>query len=144
MGKGVLLCCGSSLFLKKIYGTGYTLTFEKDSVSALSDEKLVDTIKGKIPTASILSNYGTELKVQLPFDASSMFESLLRTIDGDMQGFGLRSYGISVTTLEEVFLRIASGGDPGRSKEGPVVPVSHDAFTVKFLFALVQLKLVMH
>ncbi|GMP86828.1 hypothetical protein CsSME_00039457 [Camellia sinensis var. sinensis] len=65
---------------------------------------------------------GTEISFKLPLASSSSFESMFREIEGCMtrsgpnlesegsehnHSLGIESYGISVTTLEEVFLRVA-------------------------------------
>ena len=64
---------------------------------------------------------GTEISFKLPLSSSSSFESMFREIEScmnsvhnsdrsgneDKYNLGIESYGISVTTLEEVFLRVA-------------------------------------
>ena len=67
---------------------------------------------------------GTEISFKLPLSSSSSFESMFREIEQCMRrsnpnaeargqenddNIGVESYGISVTTLEEVFLRVAGG-----------------------------------
>lgn len=67
---------------------------------------------------------GNELTFKLPLASSASFESMFRVIEfyvqrsnpsvgtigyGDSNSLGIESYGISVTTLEEVFLRVAGG-----------------------------------
>jgi len=69
---------------------------------------------------------GTEISFRLPMASSSAFESMFREIEGCMKkpvsnmelscngnkdNLGIESYGISVTTLEEVFLRVAGCDD---------------------------------
>lgn len=64
---------------------------------------------------------GTEISFKLPLASSTSFESMFREIESCMRTsisnletscderdyIGIESYGISVTTLEEVFLRVA-------------------------------------
>ena len=65
---------------------------------------------------------GTEISFRLPMASSSAFERMFREIEGcmkktvsnmelsgngDKDSLGIESYGISVTTLEEEFLRVA-------------------------------------
>lgn len=64
---------------------------------------------------------GTEISFKLPLASSTSFESMFREIESCMRSsilnlgtssdekdyIGIESYGISVTTLEEVFLRVA-------------------------------------
>ncbi|KAL3533759.1 hypothetical protein ACH5RR_007280, partial [Cinchona calisaya] len=121
MANGSLKCCGSSLFLKHQYGVGYTLTVVKTSPSA---SVAADIVYHHIPSATCVSEVGTEISFKLPLSSSSSFESMFREIEhcmrrsnpnieasGNEDGnyIGIESYGISVTTLEEVFLRVAGG-----------------------------------
>ncbi|XP_031740232.1 ABC transporter A family member 1 isoform X2 [Cucumis sativus] len=125
MANGSLKCCGSSLFLKHKYGVGYTLTLVK---SAPTVSVAADIIYRHIPSAVCVSEVGTEISFKLPISSSSSFESMFREIENYMQRtvsnsaincsletsadiekdhLGIDSYGISVTTLEEVFLKVA-------------------------------------
>ncbi|XP_027350044.1 ABC transporter A family member 1 [Abrus precatorius] len=119
MANGSLKCCGSSLFLKHHYGVGYTLTLVKVSPAA---SIAGDIVYRHVPSATCVSEVGTEISFRLPVASSSAFERMFREIEGcmkkpvsnmelsgvsDKDSFGIESYGISVTTLEEVFLRVA-------------------------------------
>ncbi|CAJ2671488.1 unnamed protein product [Trifolium pratense] len=119
MANGSLKCCGSSLFLKHHYGVGYTLTLVKSAPTA---SIAGDIVYQYIPTATCISEVGTEISFRLPMASSSTFERMFREIEGCMKkpvmsmeisgscekdSYGIESYGISVTTLEEVFLRVA-------------------------------------
>ncbi|KAK9987447.1 hypothetical protein SO802_032398 [Lithocarpus litseifolius] len=119
MANGSLRCCGSSLFLKHQYGVGYTLTLVKSAPTA---SVASDIVYRHIPSATCVSEVGTEISFKLPMASSSSFESMFREIERcmrrsvcnsetsgseDKDYLGIESYGISVTTLEEVFLRVA-------------------------------------
>lgn len=119
MGNGSLRCCGSSLFLKHRYGVGYTLTLVKQSQCASA---AADIVSRHVPSAKLLTDVGSELSFRLPLSSVSSFEGLFREIEScicstrnsigsnNLNGekyIGIESYGVSVTTLEEVFLRVA-------------------------------------
>ncbi|XP_027928069.1 ABC transporter A family member 1 isoform X2 [Vigna unguiculata] len=119
MANGSLKCCGSSLFLKHYYGVGYTLTLVKSAPTASIAS---DIVYRHVPNATCVSEVGTEISFRLPMASSSAFERMFREIEGCMKkpvsnmelsgksekdNIGIESYGISVTTLEEVFLRVA-------------------------------------
>ncbi|KAL8489520.1 hypothetical protein ACS0TY_025437 [Phlomoides rotata] len=121
MANGSLKCCGSSFYLKQQFGVGYTLTLVKTTPTATA---ATDIVYCHIPSATCVSEVGNEISFKLPLASSSSFESMFREIERCMQrsnprletpnygdgGFpGIESYGISVTTLEEVFLRVAGG-----------------------------------
>ncbi|KAF1792011.1 P-loop containing nucleoside triphosphate hydrolase [Phytophthora cactorum] len=58
----------------------------------------------------IASDVGTELTFQLPFEASAGFPELFRELESHQAELGILSFAISVTTLEEIFLKVAESG----------------------------------
>lgn len=48
---------------------------------------------------------------QLPSESSSEFKQFFTELDQNLSSLGIRSYGVGITTLEEVFLRIAKDGE---------------------------------
>lgn len=119
MSEGRLRCSGSPLFLKKTYGVGYQLTVEKISETDSEDtnEMLKGIVKDAVPEATLLSNVGSELSYQLPIGAASQFSSMFSGLDGQIEKGTVSTYGVSITTLDEVFLMVARGEDPGTSKK---------------------------
>ncbi|OWZ23129.1 ABC transporter [Phytophthora megakarya] len=113
MAEGQLRCCGSSLFLKNRYGAGYNFTLVKSSDPAIpcKEAQLQSLIMARIPSAKMLSNVGAEIAFQLPLDNTASFPQLFDELDEKMIGLGVLSYGISVTTLEEVFIKVAEAHD---------------------------------
>lgn len=113
MSNGKLQCMGSSMFLKNKFGVGYTLTIVKESqskqqsdfLSSISQE-IEKIVQKNIPAAEPLSNVGAEQSFRLPFSSSSKFADMFRDLDLNKAALGIAEYGISVTTLEEVFLRV--------------------------------------
>jgi ATP-binding cassette, subfamily A (ABC1), member 3 len=53
----------------------------------------------------VLSDVGAEISFQLPSNASASFKALLMDIDAHTDDLCVSSYGMSVTTLEEVSFR---------------------------------------
>ncbi|KAL7995255.1 putative ABC transporter, AAA+ ATPase domain, ABC transporter A [Plasmopara halstedii] len=113
MAEGQLRCCGSSLFLKKRFGVGYNLTLVKnnDTTVPFKEKQLQSLITSYVPAAKLLSNVGAEIAFQLPLDNSASFPQLYEDLDDKMRELGVLSYGISVTTLEEVFIKVAEAYD---------------------------------
>nr|QST14978.1 ABCA5 protein [Diaphanosoma celebensis] len=109
--KGQLRCLGSSLFLKNKFGIGYHLTF-------VMDENFHDTaairslVQRYVPDAQLNRHFGRELSFVLPRAHVDKFPALFTCLEsyvneakgGDDLGF--TSYGVSMTTLEEVFLKL--------------------------------------
>lgn len=116
MSEGQLRCTGSPLFLKKTYGVGYQLTIEKakqerGSVydSNCSDEQLMGIVTSSVPESTLLTNVGSELSYQLPMSAASKFVPMFEGLEQQMESGNISSYGVSITTLDEVFLLVARG-----------------------------------
>jgi ATP-binding cassette subfamily A (ABC1) protein 3 len=58
-----------------------------------------------------LSEVSSEITYQIPNALSYKFKDFFTKFDSDLDRLDIRSYGISVTTLEEVFLRVGHGDD---------------------------------
>ena len=73
---------------------------------------LDDTLKkivSYVPSSKILSNVGTELSFQLPIGESARFIAMFEQLDKLITDKKIELYGVSVTTLDEVFLMVARG-----------------------------------
>ncbi|XP_038067464.1 ATP-binding cassette sub-family A member 3-like [Patiria miniata] len=121
MAKGELQCVGTSLFLKKKYGVGYHMTIAKApscdvaTVSAL--------IASHVPGMQEESNVGTELSYILPEESVGQFEQLFTDLETRRVELGINSYGASVTTMEEVFLKVdKEEGDEVATENGKLEP----------------------
>ncbi len=53
-----------------------------------------------------MSDVGAELAFVLPFEDLAIFPKLFRLLDEKLPELGLTSYGVGVTTLEDVFLKV--------------------------------------
>ena len=53
----------------------------------------------------------------MPERVSGKFKDFFNSLDKDLEQLGLGSYGVGITTLEEVFLRIGHGDDSGTTVE---------------------------
>ncbi|GMF33894.1 unnamed protein product [Phytophthora fragariaefolia] len=109
MAEGDLRCSGSALYLKNQFGVGYNLTIVKEE--HCNDANVIDFVSRYIPSSRVLSNVGTEIAFQLPLDSSSQFPAMFRKLDENLRGLQVLSYGISVTTMEEVFIKVAEASD---------------------------------
>jgi ATP-binding cassette subfamily A (ABC1) protein 3 len=95
---------GSSLFLKKKYGAGYHLVIVKES--SCDVQRITELIRKSIPEVSINQNVGAELTYLLPSDKSHLFQHIFEELEQNRRALGISSYGASVTTMEEVFIRV--------------------------------------
>lgn len=113
VSKGRLRCCGSSLFLKNKFGIGYHLTLVLDAANA-REAAITQLVQRHVPQAERARRHGRELSYILPHDAVDGFAPLFVDIEREIAGggsdgggrMGISSYGVSMTTLEEVFLHL--------------------------------------
>jgi ATP-binding cassette subfamily A (ABC1) protein 3 len=117
MNEGELTCIGTPLYLKNKYGTGYSLTVVKKS-GVMSDTKdlenyIQDKLGHEVEKTSDVSN---EVNFQIPHTLSHKFAPFFQEFDKDLDSIGARSYGISVPTLEDVFLRVSKEQDKEEKK----------------------------
>lgn len=104
MAGGELQCCGSPLFLKNKYGAGYHMVIVKDALCNVSE--ITRLVHMYVPNATMESSAGAELSYILPKESTSRFELLFAELEMNREELGIASYGASVTTMEEVFLRV--------------------------------------
>eukprot|EP00794_Sanderia_malayensis_P017572 gene17572-19324_t len=104
MANGTLRCCGSSLFLKKRFGVGYHLNLVKSQT--FQEQSARNVIEDTIPRAKMVSNIGSEMKYILENESSKQFKGLFQSLEAKKDELGIGSFGVSVTTLEEVFLKV--------------------------------------
>jgi ATP-binding cassette subfamily A (ABC1) protein 3 len=104
VNNGRMRCSGTSLFLKNRFGLGYQINMVRSSACSLP--ALEAHITSHVPPAQLLSQSGLELSYRLPFSCVSSFPALLRSLDAKGSELGVDSYGLGVTTLEEVFLSV--------------------------------------
>ena len=123
MARGQLRCCGTSIFLKQQYGGGYNLAFAKKTSNEA--RQLQAVVKRRVPDSVVLSNIGTELKFQLPLSRVSEFWPLFEELESRQDDLGFESYGIGMTTMEEVFLRVAAEHE-AHDEEMMAVPIAVD------------------
>ena len=109
MAAGKLVALGSNVYLKNKFGVGYNISFVKKDTSVPTDP-IFNIVQKHVPTTTVLSNVSSELTLQLPMDRVKAFGQMFNEIDANKEKLGIVTYGISITTLEEVFLRIGDDG----------------------------------
>ncbi|NXE01436.1 ABCA9 protein, partial [Chaetorhynchus papuensis] len=100
---GRLKCVGSSLFLKKKWGICYHLRIHVSESCDL--ENVTSLVKGHIPNAMFSGHRQYELRYKLPLENVNKFPDLFSSLDSCSEQ-GIINYGVSMTTLEDVFLRL--------------------------------------
>ncbi|KAK5583474.1 hypothetical protein RB653_005070 [Dictyostelium firmibasis] len=113
ISQGKLRCDGTSLFLKNRFGQGYLLTCNKklENSHNFNTQTVTDFVRNYIPSASILTDAGAELSYRLPTESLPNFPEFFAHFDENISRFGISTYGISVTSLEEVFISLGQVDD---------------------------------
>ncbi|KAJ8352847.1 hypothetical protein SKAU_G00243230 [Synaphobranchus kaupii] len=112
--RGGLKCCGSPFYLKDKLAQGYNLTLTKKIQTPGSDmrfegEEVKAFIQSHLPEARVKEGDVGDVVYALPPFAShnaEAYHTLLTGLDQNLDALQLGCYGISDTTLEEVFLQL--------------------------------------
>lgn len=102
LSNGQLKCVGTPFMLKKKYGYGYTLSLVKKT-SDVNTEKISSFLETFNKKSQLMVNMETEVKYKLA-DSDNM-SSLLNALSERQRDLGIKEYGISLTTLEDVYMR---------------------------------------
>ncbi|PIC24487.1 hypothetical protein B9Z55_017812 [Caenorhabditis nigoni] len=106
MAHGQLECCGSPMYLKQQYGDGYHLTVVYSSTETPDVQKTTEIIREYIPEANVFSYIGQEATYLLNAKHRPIFPKLFRELENHQRQCGITSFGVSITTMEEVFLKV--------------------------------------
>ncbi|XP_033629986.1 ATP-binding cassette sub-family A member 5-like isoform X1 [Asterias rubens] len=114
MSKGNLRCYGSSLFLKSRFGIGYHLGMVVDQ--DIDTDRITEIVTSHIPEGKVSRSHGMELAYTLPLKDTNRFPDLFQALEEPCkesssqktvaQDLGIQTYGVSMTSLEEVFLKL--------------------------------------
>uniref|UniRef100_T1IGZ9 ABC transporter domain-containing protein n=1 Tax=Strigamia maritima TaxID=126957 RepID=T1IGZ9_STRMM len=104
MVSGQVKCCGSPLFLKKFYGSGFHIVVLITPVCVV--QELTRIIKNSVPKSKLTRQVGSELTYLLPQESISKFPSLFEILESKKETLGIASFGVSMTTMEDVFFGV--------------------------------------
>lgn len=106
MSSGQVKCCGSALFLKKVFNAGYHLRISKSSSwNQIAFEELIG-IKYKLNEK--LENL-TPHELMYKFDADEtgqVLPALFDDLEKAKERVGIFGFGITVSTMDDVFMKI--------------------------------------
>ncbi|PNJ50958.1 ABCA9 isoform 1 [Pongo abelii] len=103
ISSGKLKCAGSSLFLKKKWGIGYHLSLHLNK--RCDPESITSLVQQHISDAKLTAQREEKLVYILPLEKTNKFPELYRDLDR-CSNQGIEDYGVSITTLNEVFLKL--------------------------------------
>ncbi|CAD6188568.1 unnamed protein product [Caenorhabditis auriculariae] len=115
MAHGQLQCCGSPMYLKQRYGDGYHLTVVYSSSDAADVNGTLSLIREFVEDAQLQSVVGQEGTVILNASHRPKFPSLFAKLEASQDSLAITSFGVSITTMEEVFLKVGAMAEERRA-----------------------------
>lgn len=87
-------------------------TCKRNGGEFASSEKLKKIVVGAVSDAKLLGDVGSELSYQLPLGSASKFTSMFELLDEEVGKGSISCYGVGITTLDEVFVKVTRGEQP--------------------------------
>lgn len=115
MAEGRLRTVGSSFFLKKKFGTGYKLICVKEA--GCDANSILDVVRAFAPDAKIESDAQTEVVFVISEQHLPIFQDIFKRLEDNADKLRISSFGCSLTTLEEVFLKLGTDSYHGAEDE---------------------------
>ena len=109
MSSGLLKCGGSPIFLKRNFGSGFYLNVEK--LPGCKTKDVVEFVKNDIKDVNLLGDSEFAMELGIPFGNDSKFASLFDHLDKEASNLKLGKYGMTLTTLEDVFIKMSMDYD---------------------------------
>ncbi|KAH8029210.1 hypothetical protein HPB51_023775 [Rhipicephalus microplus] len=106
LAEGTIRCCGSSQFLKHRFGTGYHLDIVKRP-RRCDVGGVILVVKTYVPTVQLVSESAEILRLSLGVTSSEGFVDMFKVLERFRRKLGIAMLTVSVTTMEDVYLRIA-------------------------------------
>ncbi|XP_018027772.1 phospholipid-transporting ATPase ABCA1 [Hyalella azteca] len=103
MAEGEVVCSGSTLFLKRRFGDGYSLRVLPRKSCDI--HMVTTTIKTIMPEATLTTTTEEELLYSLSGNSDS-FARLLETLSARKDYLKINHVGLSITSMEQVFLKV--------------------------------------
>jgi len=90
-------------------GCGYHLIIVKGENCKV--DAITDLLNKKIGNIVLEQNVGAELSYSLPEEKATTFGAVFTEIEKKKQELGIGSYGASITTMEEIFIKYVTRDD---------------------------------
>ncbi|XP_055936420.1 phospholipid-transporting ATPase ABCA1-like [Argiope bruennichi] len=109
MAEGQIQCCGSPLFLKQKFGTGYHLHVVKDQ--RFNMQGLSYLLQKYVPDVTVENELEKDISFRLLSATGEEFADMFEELESHKDELGVISFGITVTTMEDVFLNVSKISD---------------------------------
>ncbi|CAB3379772.1 Hypothetical predicted protein [Cloeon dipterum] len=112
MSHGRMECCGSTMYLKRLFGTGYRLNLlttnncDQNSLQNAVKQVLPEAIVEKSSQDTTDSANKGPITFTLPTEKVDRFPRLFDVLETSKDYLGISSIGVSITTMKDVFLKV--------------------------------------
>ncbi|XP_030374323.1 ATP-binding cassette sub-family A member 3 [Scaptodrosophila lebanonensis] len=103
LSNGQLQCYGTPFYLKKRFGDGYRLICIKQRECIA--KKITSLLDKYMPGIALESELGTELAYRLPSSHLHRYADILSELEEQGESLHIDGYGLSMASMEEVFMR---------------------------------------
>eukprot|EP01091_Cochliopodium_minus_P007664 TRINITY_DN17556_c0_g1_i1.p1 TRINITY_DN17556_c0_g1~~TRINITY_DN17556_c0_g1_i1.p1 ORF type:complete len:456 (-),score=137.87 TRINITY_DN17556_c0_g1_i1:63-1430(-) len=107
--KGNVVAYGNQLELKRKFGAGYYLTMTLGEKA--DHNEIINFISDFLNDIKVLNKTNEQMKIEIPYNLVSVFSSFFPKLDDSLPKLGIKGYGLSMTTLEQIFLKITEEND---------------------------------
>ncbi|CRK94501.1 CLUMA_CG008006, isoform A [Clunio marinus] len=114
MNEGKLQTVGSSFFLKKRFGSGYKFICVKKE--GCNPNNILDTLKVFAPDSYIELDDQTETVFIIKEEHLHNFHKMFKKIEDEIENLKISTFGCSMTTLEEVFIKVGTSASKSEEK----------------------------
>merc|ERR1711871_223160 len=107
MAAGEMQTLGVSTNLKHRFGAGYMFSLTVSQDAATSEQQIQDYVSSLFPSAKLLQEpIGGKFKYEVARE-DVVLSKVFEKVEADKKKLGVVDWGITETTLEEVFLKLA-------------------------------------
>ncbi|KAG8276976.1 hypothetical protein J6590_052894 [Homalodisca vitripennis] len=117
MDQGRVVCYGTTMFLKTIYGTGYNIHVLKNPKAPAN--YIIDSVKSKITLSRVKVVSSSQVDFIVTESHMENFPRLFEALERNGSSLGINGISVTHTTMEDVFLNVASTceEDDGKNAE---------------------------
>ena len=106
MSLGSVQASGTPLQLKTTFGTGYSLTLSYRPQQT-SVNKIFKSLNAVTPGIKLVGSAAMEIVIRIPTLLEGGIPKMLRHLETHAESIGINDYGVTMTSLEDVFLRLS-------------------------------------
>ncbi|XP_070381252.1 phospholipid-transporting ATPase ABCA3-like isoform X2 [Dermacentor albipictus] len=129
MASGVVVCSGSTAFLKTACGVGYKLTFIKVA-NAFKLNDIMNIVRHAAPAAIVDDDKEAAVSIALGTLDNTGFPAMFRALESSLRRLGIASIGVTVASMKDVYLKFHCvpinycGNVLGKDIEGVCKPIT--------------------